>query len=601
MASVSDTHTLEKVYQVRDRQLSQRAVLGALVYPLVYLISVVPTGFLVRHPRICLASLLVFLVLGGIRMAICLRFDRLYPAKKELWRKTFISVIFGLGLAWGLAAAHAMVVEPWTPASLFLLFSGSGLAGGMIATIAIQKTAYRLYLLGILVPPGTMAFLSDQQFGTELGGFHVVYLLFLWVQGKRLVKGFTESTITTFTVIEQRDELQEAKKRAENASQAKSRLLANVSHELRTPMNAIVGVTEWALDQEAPDTQEEAWKEVHNAGLQLLDVINQILDFAKIDSGQLSQPKKEPFSLESSLTQVQKLFSRLAGNKGLEVILKLQAPPGLMLLGDGGRLRQIVSNLVGNAVKFTEKGSVTIDCSWSEPDHLTILVRDTGPGISEDYQDRLFEPFSQADDSSTRRYGGTGLGLAISRDLAESMKGSLKLESTTPQGSIFELRLPAPRSWTLQADAATATVEIPAYRLLVVDDDATNRGVAKRQLEQMGLRTELAADSDSAMQLCGEHRFDLILMDLQMPDADGFSVVERIRSQPESPNLTTPILAFTAHTGEEERARCLAAGMVGFINKPLRKSTIRAELERLENEQLLGAGKIGNRLSADLG
>ena len=158
-------------------------------------------------------------------------------------------------------------------------------------------------------------------------------------------------------MIEQRDELQEAKKRAENASQAKSRLLANVSHELRTPMNAIVGVTEWALDQEAPDTQEEAWKEVHNAGLQLLDVINQILDFAKIDSGQLSQPKKEPFSLESSLTQVQKLFSRLAGNKGLEVILKLQAPPGLMLLGDGGRLRQIVSNLVGGI--FTTKSTLT--------------------------------------------------------------------------------------------------------------------------------------------------------------------------------------------------------------------------------------------------
>ena len=347
---------------------------------------------------------------------------------------------------------------------------------------------------------------------------------------------------------------------------------------MRTPLNAILGVTEWSLEDPSRHTAE-SWNEVHNASLQLLTIIDQILDFSKIDSGHYSQAKSEPFQLLDTIRQVQQLFARSAREKQIELFLTGADGRELTLIGDEGRLRQVLCNLVGNAIKFTETGKVELDVRYL-PNQLEIRVKDTGPGIPEHYRPHIFEPFSQADNSLTRRHGGTGLGLTISQDLVHSMGGELILEQTNPRGSHFCLKLPlpvAPSSPTSRTKPKTKP-----YRVLVVDDDSTNRQVADRQLKQLGLKPSLAKGPQEAIEQACEAKFDFILMDLQMPETDGYEVTRTILTHQESLNRNTPIIALTAHTGDEEVAQCLAVGMLSFLNKPLRKSEILAEIRKME-------------------
>ena len=567
-----------KIDENRDRQLAARGALGAFVYPIVYCLVAYPTELNQRHPQIHALIIAVFLILATARMAICLQFSRLYSKNRTLWRTSFIASVAGLGTLWGLVSAYAVIEEPWAPSTLLLLFAGSGLSGGMIATIAIDRVAYRVYLLGILIPPGIAAVTSPGKHGEVLAAFHALYFLFLWVQGRRQADGFRSSAFNHLKVKEQRDQLESAMLKAENASLAKSRLLANVSHELRTPLNAILGVTEWSLEDPSRDTLE-SWQEVHNASLQLLTIIEQILDFSKIDSGHYSQAKSEPFRLHHTVRQVEQLFARSAREKQIGLVVTGIEDPELTLLGDEGRLRQVLCNLVGNAIKFTEAGRVEIDIRYL-PNRLEVRIQDTGPGIPEHYRPYIFEPFSQADNSLTRRHGGTGLGLTISQDLVRSMGGELILELSNSRGSRFCLKLPlpvAPSNPTLKTKPKSKP-----YRVLVVDDDSTNRQVAERQLKQIGLIPTLAQGPREAVERACQIKFDFILMDLQMPETDGYAVTRIILSQEESLNRNTPIIALTAHTGDEEIAQCLAVGMISFLNKPLRKSEILAEISKLE-------------------
>lgn len=579
--------TLKKVSLARDRQLAERGALGSVVYPVVYGMIVFQTGFLSRHPGIGEGFFAAFVLLALTRLTLCLGFGRIHPKRPQLWRLGFRGTISLLGLLWGVIAAYSVWAEPWTPTSLFFLFSGSGLAGGLIATTSIDRLAYRLYLVGILVPPATVSFVAEPRYGDVLGGFHVVYFLFLLLQGTRLSSSFELSAANTITMERQRDLLKEAKQVAEEASLAKSRLLANVSHELRTPMNAIIGVTEWALQQNLQEDTESAWEEVHNAGLQLLTVINQVLDFAKIDSGRFSEAKTEPFHLRETVDQVELLFRRAAAERDLVLEFHLSTEPDIIVIGDGGRLRQVLCNLVGNALKFTYRGSIKVFVDWKDSE-LTARVQDSGTGIDEKYLERLFQPFTQADTSATRRHGGTGLGLAISKDLVESMGGTLTLEGNGPEGCVFLLVIPAPRA--SQDDLVGATPELSpqhTYSILVIDDDSTNRKVAKRQLDILGHTADLASSGQDGLKLCESKRYDLILMDLQMPDMDGFETTAQLRGSDTSLNSQTPILAFTAHTGANERAKCLSAGMLSFLNKPLQRDVLTKELTALEKQGLL--------------
>jgi signal transduction histidine kinase len=587
------TETLEpsdverNVREIRDRQLASRAVLGAFVYPLVFAMTAFPTGLATREPLLTKITLALLLILALARIGVCLTFESVYPHRPRAWRAGFVLSVASLGIAWGSIAAYSMLTAPWTPTTLLFLFSGSGLAGGMLATIAIDRTAYRLYLLGILVPPGLASVLTEQDYGAVLGGFHLLYFLFLWIQGKRQSASYTAWARNTVEIVIQRDELAAAKKNAEEASKAKSRLLANVSHELRTPLNAIVGTTEWALLQQESGAQKPLWDEIHNAGLHLLTVVNQVLDFSKIDSGTVSQPKCKPFILPNLLQQTEKLFKREATHRGIELRVSTDADEGLALMGDHGRIQQILSNLIGNALKFTTEGWVEARATWEEA-HLILEVQDTGPGIATEYLEKVFDPFIQADGSDAREHGGAGLGLSISNELAQSMGGSISLESCVDKGSTFRVILPAPIAANHSKEVGASQGEfVRDYRVLVVDDDPTNLKVARRQLSHLGLRVEEARTGQEALSKCTQEKFDLILMDLQMPQMDGFCITQEIKQNSESPNQTTPIVAFTAHNEDSEKSKCLKAGMVAFLSKPLQRSVLANKLEGLEQRGLL--------------
>ncbi len=384
--------------------------------------------------------------------------------------------------------------------------------------------------------------------------------------------------------------LEEMRARAESATRAKSAFLATISHEIRTPLNSIIGFTELLLtDQQLNEQQQHQVRLVKNAGTSLLTVVNDVLDVSKIEAGRV-ELAPDRFALDCLVGNSLSIVRGSAAAKGLDMQLSVDPQLSKFYVGDEGRLRQILLNLLNNAVKFTDAGSVSLDVrkesDQSGADLIRFSVTDTGIGLDSDQQQQLFIPFSQADATVTRRFGGTGLGLSISKRLLEMMGGEIGVESAPESGSSFWFRVPLVRCErpVLKEETGAAPAPVRSARILLAEDLAMNQELACAILSRAGHQVEVANDGEEALKAAAENSYDLVLMDIQMPRMDGITATRLIRQLPGKAGKV-PILAMTANVLAEQVAEFLAAGMNGLVPKPVEQRALRAAIAAVVAKQ----------------